>query len=85
MPFATRRTFITQSTLAALTAALGSWRDGETELPGTPPEWTELVGVDPGPRHPTKIAVAGAWKDAQTDVGTLHAETTPVLTGIASS
>jgi CubicO group peptidase (beta-lactamase class C family) len=50
----------------SVTSGIGTWRDGETELPGTPPEWTELVGVDPGPRHPTKIAVAGAWKDAQT-------------------
>ena len=50
----------------SVTSGIGSWRDGETDLPGTPPEWTELVGVDPRPRPPTKIAVAGAWKDAQT-------------------
>jgi hypothetical protein len=53
----------------------GAWRDGETELPGTPPRWVELIGVDSSPRHPAKVAVAGAWKDAQTphfDIVTLH-------------
>jgi hypothetical protein len=25
-----------------------------------------LIGVDASPRHPAKVAVAGAWKDAQT-------------------
>ena len=45
---------------------IGSWRDGETELPRTTPEWTELVGVETSPRRPTKIAAAGAWKDPHT-------------------
>ena len=49
-----------------IVSGLGSWRDGYTELPGTPPQWEELIGVDPSPRHPAKVAVAGAWKDAQT-------------------
>jgi hypothetical protein len=78
------------------------------------------VGVDSSPRQPAKVAVAGAWKDAQTfemqwryyetphydtvtvhfierriEVSflnsltrmssTLHAETRPMLKGIASS
>jgi len=45
---------------------IGRWRDGETELPGTPPEWTELLGTYVNPRHPAKIAAAGAWKDSNT-------------------
>jgi CubicO group peptidase (beta-lactamase class C family) len=49
-----------------ITSGLGAWHDDETELPGTPPEWTELVGVSSRPRHPAKVAVAGAWKDPQT-------------------
>ena len=45
---------------------VGRWRDGETELPGTPPEFTELVGTFVSPKGPAKIAAAGAWKDADT-------------------
>ena len=45
---------------------IGRWRDGETELPGTPPEFTELVGTYVSPKGPAKIAAAGAWKDADT-------------------
>ena len=45
---------------------LGRWRDGETELPGTPPEFTELVGSYVSPKGPAKIAAAGAWKDPDT-------------------
>jgi hypothetical protein len=50
----------------AIVSGLRAWRDGETELPGTPPEWVELIGVDSSARHPAKVAVAGAWKDAHT-------------------
>jgi CubicO group peptidase (beta-lactamase class C family) len=47
-------------------AGIGSWHDGETEIPGIPPEWTELVNVDSSPRRPAKLAAAGAWKDSHT-------------------
>ncbi|MFT3789957.1 MAG: serine hydrolase [Rudaea sp.] len=50
----------------AIACGIGRWRDGETELPGTPPEWTELVGSYANPKYPAKIAAAGAWKDADT-------------------
>ena len=33
---------------------------------GTPPEFTELVGRTVNPKGPTKVAAAGAWKDADT-------------------
>jgi CubicO group peptidase (beta-lactamase class C family) len=45
---------------------IGHWCDGETELPGTPPEFTELVGMYVSPKGPSKLAAAGAWKDADT-------------------
>ncbi|MBN8888252.1 MAG: serine hydrolase [Rudaea sp.] len=49
-----------------VTCGLGRWRDGETELPGTPPEFTELIGSYVSPKVPAKLAAAGAWKDADT-------------------
>lgn len=49
-----------------ITCGIGRWHDGETELPGTPPEFTELVGTYVYPKVPAKIAAAGAWKDADT-------------------
>jgi CubicO group peptidase (beta-lactamase class C family) len=51
-----------------VTSGVGQWHDGETELPGTPPEWTELVGVEASPKRPARIAAAGAWKDPDTFV-----------------
>jgi CubicO group peptidase (beta-lactamase class C family) len=45
---------------------VGRWQDGETELPGTPPEFTELTGRTVNPKGPAKVAAAGAWKDADT-------------------
>lgn len=50
----------------AIDCGIGRWRDGETELPGTPPEFTELTGRTVYPKGPTKVAAAGAWKDADT-------------------
>lgn len=58
--------FETDDRTHTITSGIGAWHDGETELPGTPPEWTELVGVDSSPRRAPKIAAAGAWKDPQT-------------------
>ncbi len=45
---------------------IGRWHDGETELPGTPPEFVELIGRTVNPQGPAKVAAAGAWKDADT-------------------
>ena len=50
----------------AIDCGIGAWLDGETELPGTPPEFTELVGPFVNPKRPAKLAAAGAWKDADT-------------------
>ena len=50
----------------AIDCGIGRWRDGETDLPGTPPEFTELVGRTVNPKGPAKVAAAGAWKDADT-------------------
>jgi CubicO group peptidase (beta-lactamase class C family) len=50
----------------AITSGIGRWRDGETELPGTPPEFTELTGRTVNPKGPARLAAAGAWKDADT-------------------
>jgi CubicO group peptidase (beta-lactamase class C family) len=101
-------------------SGVGHWRDGEAELPGTPPEFTELVGNYVSPPGPAKFAASGAWKDPDTfemqwryyetphfDTVTLrfvgnavevhflnsltqmaaavHAETRPVLKGLARS
>lgn len=119
-PNTVRLTFEAAGKTHTIMNGLGSWHDGETELPGTPPQWVELVGVDASPRRPSKIAAAGAWKDPQTfemqwryyetphfDIVTihfiegrievtfqnsltlmspaLHAETRPVLKGVASA
>ncbi|MBS0420107.1 MAG: serine hydrolase [Proteobacteria bacterium] len=50
----------------AVTCGIGRWHDGETELPGTPPEFTELIGTYVNPKGPAKLAAAGAWKDVDT-------------------
>jgi hypothetical protein len=65
-PDSVRLAFEADGKTHTITSGLGSWRDGETELPGTPPQWVELIGVDSSARHPAKVAVAGAWKDAHT-------------------
>ena len=52
----------------AVTCGLGQWRDGVTTMPGTPPEFTELVGRTSPPPLPIKIAAAGAWADENTFV-----------------
>jgi CubicO group peptidase (beta-lactamase class C family) len=65
-PDGVRLAFEADGKTHSITSGLGSWHDGETELPGTPPQWVELIGVDRSPRHPAKVAVAGAWTDAQT-------------------
>ena len=61
-----RLVFTTAQKDYPITCGIGQWLDGETDFPGTPPEITELVGVDPNPRRPDKLAAAGAWKDADT-------------------
>jgi len=50
----------------AIECGIGRWRDGATELPGAPPEFTELIGTYVNPRYPAKVAAAGAWKDENT-------------------
>lgn len=49
-----------------IACGIGRWRDGETELPGTPPEFTELIGTYVSSKLPAKLAAAGAWQDADT-------------------
>ncbi|HZR33723.1 MAG TPA: serine hydrolase [Nevskia sp.] len=46
-----------------IACGIGRWHDGETLLPGTPPEFTEFIAADTDPGHPTRIAAAGAWRD----------------------
>ena len=58
--------FVIAGRTYAIDCGIGRWRDGETELPGTPPEFTELIGRTVNPKGPTKVAAAGAWKDADT-------------------
>jgi hypothetical protein len=45
---------------------IGRWADGETAMPGTPPEITELVGKSVGARRAAKVAAAAAWTDENT-------------------
>jgi len=61
-----RLVFVIAGRTYAIDCGIGRWRDGETELPGTPPEFTELIGRTVNPKGPTKVAAAGAWKDADT-------------------
>jgi hypothetical protein len=42
---------------------IGQWTDGVTNMPGTPPVITEMIGPKVGVRGPVKVAAAGAWKD----------------------
>jgi Beta-lactamase len=51
-----------------ITAGIARWHDNSTDLPGTPPEWIELVGNSRNAPGPVKLAAAGAWKDADTFV-----------------
>jgi hypothetical protein len=57
-----------QDSVHAVTCGLGQWRDGVTAMPGTPPEFTELVGRTSPPSLPIKVAAAGAWTDENTFV-----------------
>jgi hypothetical protein len=45
---------------------IGNWSDGVTDMPGTPPEMTEVIGSKMGAGQQVKIAAAGAWKDDRT-------------------
>ena len=63
---ACRLVFAIGDRMYPVACGVGSWRDGETRLAGTPPEFTELVVADAGPARPTRIAAAGAWKDEDT-------------------
>jgi CubicO group peptidase (beta-lactamase class C family) len=45
---------------------IGRWTDGVTNVPGTPPELTEILGLTAGARRPVRVAAAGAWKDNDT-------------------
>lgn len=58
--------FASGDVLYPVVCGVGRWQDGETRLPGTPPEFTELVAAYVDPAHPTRIAAAGAWKDEDT-------------------
>lgn len=46
---------------SAVTAGMGRWVEGFTSMPGTPPEFTELVGRDASPPRPVRVAAAAAW------------------------
>lgn len=52
----------------SVACGLGRWQDGATTMPGTPPEFTELVGRTSPPPLPVKVAAAGAWTDENTFV-----------------
>lgn len=45
---------------------MGRWVDGETAMPGTPPEITEIIGKPPGQLRSSKVAASGAWIDEKT-------------------
>lgn len=47
-------------------AGLRGWREGITDMPGTPPEFTELVGTLNRAPGPVRVAAAAAWTDART-------------------
>ena len=44
-------------------AGLGRWQHGTTDMPGTPPEFTELIGVVNRVPGPVRVAAAAAWSD----------------------
>ena len=46
---------------SVVTAGMGRWIEGFTSMPGTPPEFTELVGRDASPPRPVRVAAAAAW------------------------
>jgi CubicO group peptidase (beta-lactamase class C family) len=57
---------------------LGKWVDGVTNMPGTPPEVTSIIGVKPADqRLPAKVAGAAAWKDDDTFEMAWHFYETP--------
>ena len=49
-----------------LTCGIGRWSDGAVDMPGAPPEITELVGVDASAPRLAQVAAAGAWKTDDT-------------------
>lgn len=51
---------------SVVTSGMGQWRDGFTDMPGTPPEFTELVGAFAGMSRPVRVAAAAAWPTADT-------------------
>lgn len=50
----------------SIDCGFGRWREGETAMPGTPPEITELIGKTVSAPSATKVAAAGAWQDDNT-------------------
>ncbi len=61
-----RITFATAHAIYVITCGIRQWIDGETLLPGTPPEFTELVGAYTATKRPAKLAAACAWTDQDT-------------------
>ncbi|HEY0680968.1 MAG TPA: hypothetical protein VGD45_01415 [Steroidobacter sp.] len=55
-----------ENTAHRVNCGIGSWVDGVSSMPGTPPEFTELLGRSSGPQYPIKVAAAGAWEDEST-------------------
>lgn len=51
---------------STVAAGLRAWRSGTTDMPGTPPEFTELVGSFRSSTAPVPVAAAAAWRDPAT-------------------
>ena len=51
---------------STVASGLGHWLAGTTDMPGTPPEFTELVGSFNGAPGPVRVAAAAAWADDRT-------------------
>lgn len=51
---------------STVAAGMRRWRDGFTDMPGTPPEFTELIGSFNGAPGPVRVAAAAAWPDDRT-------------------
>lgn len=47
-------------------ADFGAWREGFTDMPCAPPEFTELIGVLNRTPGPVRVAAAAAWTDDRT-------------------
>lgn len=50
---------------SSVRAGLGGWREGFTDLPGAPPEFTELIGAINRMPGPIRVAAAAAWSSDQ--------------------